>query len=423
MSAAKCQGLRRPWRELSLAGALAILAWCAAPGGLGSNAAAQNQTSPDPVTLESLHQELKELKAAVDEQNRKINRLYSAVEPELAEMEQRAEDWRMEHEADTRLKLVQVCTVSDVARNSSAQFSPAEDLFAAISNGGTIVLYDLTAKPLRELRRAGETCSSLAFAPDGKRLLAGMTSGKILLWNLADGSCTIAFEQPAKVARVGWLAHPDRGLCFIEPSSYDQQKYVEEKKARPSAFVFDLATSKPLVPIHSMARCDYQSFSGSADGKYLAMLELVGKERAGFVLDAADGRPMATLFNQDYSSGPLSVAFAPDNHTVALGYAPYHLSLWDGPAGKQVRFIKGHSNWVVALAFSPDSRQLISGSGDCTARIWNVATGDELGRIRFDGNSTYVKSVGFSRDGKLVLAAAESGQVLVCKTPPLAPAP
>ena len=42
------------------------------------------------------------------------------------------------------------------------------------------------------------------------------------------------------------------------------------------------------------------------------------------------------------------------------------------------RTLTGHTDYVSALAFSPDSRRLLTGSVDMTAIVWDAATGRKL---------------------------------------------
>jgi WD40 repeat protein len=49
-----------------------------------------------------------------------------------------------------------------------------------------------------------------------------------------------------------------------------------------------------------------------------------------------------------------------------------HLSHWDEP----VCVLKGHNDLVTSLAWSPEGRFLLSGSEDCTAKIWDTTTRD-----------------------------------------------
>jgi WD40 repeat protein len=58
---------------------------------------------------------------------------------------------------------------------------------------------------------------------------------------------------------------------------------------------------------------------------------------------------------------------------------------------------------VTALAFSPDSRLLLSGSWDQTVRLWDVTTGKELNRLV--GHTSRVDAVAFAPDGKLAASA------------------
>jgi WD40 repeat protein len=79
--------------------------------------------------------------------------------------------------------------------------------------------------------------------------------------------------------------------------------------------------------------------------------------------------------------------------------------LWDAATGVLLRTLEGHSGRVASVAFSPDSKQIVSGSNDKTAKLWDTATGLVLQTLK--GNSGWVASVTFSPDGKQVASGLD----------------
>jgi WD40 repeat protein len=119
--------------------------------------------------------------------------------------------------------------------------------------------------------------------------------------------------------------------------------------------------------------------------------------------------------------GIFSVAYSPDGRTIATGGGGavkggrwVHddaIRLWS-EGGEQCGKFGEDLFFVHALVFSPDGRFLLSGSanhapkapvadGSCL-RLWAVGSGREV--RRFGHHSSAVKSIGFSPDGKYVVA-------------------
>jgi WD40 repeat protein len=46
--------------------------------------------------------------------------------------------------------------------------------------------------------------------------------------------------------------------------------------------------------------------------------------------------------------------------------------------GERRHTLRGHTSWVNSLAFSPDSRRLVSGSRDGTVKVWDMPRRDKV---------------------------------------------
>ncbi len=94
---------------------------------------------------------------------------------------------------------------------------------------------------------------------------------------------------------------------------------------------------------------------------------------------------------------------------VVSGGSDSTLRLWDSATGQEIGnpWI-GHNGFVYSVAFSPDGSQVVSGSGSQSDRmliLWDAATGQQIGDP-WVGHTSFVYSVAFSPDGSQVVSGS-----------------
>src|SRR5712691_8489696 len=68
------------------------------------------------------------------------------------------------------------------------------------------------------------------------------------------------------------------------------------------------------------------------------------------------------------------------------------------------RLFTGHTNEILALAYSPDGQMIASSGSDLTIRLWQPSTGRELTILR--GHVGSVRALSFSPDGRLLASGS-----------------
>src|SRR5262245_54032687 len=88
---------------------------------------------------------------------------------------------------------------------------------------------------------------------------------------------------------------------------------------------------------------------------------------------------------------------------------PSSIRIWELATGKELRRLRGHAGETTALAFSPDGRSLASGGEDWLVRLWEVSSGAE--RAKLKGHT--LKAGGFHAAGISRLAFSPDGRRLI----------
>ena len=249
-------------------------------------------------------------------------------------------------------------------------FSPDSKLLAACNRRDNKVwLWDCATG--RELPPFATTHSvrSLAFSPDGKKLLTGGDDHAARLWGLASGQEIRAFKNHEHVVWVVAFSPDGRKLAT---GSVDK-----------TVRLWEVETGRELASVKGQQK-PILSLAFSPDGK---MLAVGSADSTVKLLDLTTGRELHTLTG--LAGHVQGLAFSPDGQRLATGSGDGVIRLWNPFLGQQLIMLRGHMDLVSMVAFTPDGRTLISGSNDTNVRRWVTATAQEAtarGRQSAAGN-------------------------------------
>jgi WD40 repeat protein len=109
------------------------------------------------------------------------------------------------------------------------------------------------------------------------------------------------------------------------------------------------------------------------------------------------------------------LTFSPDGRHLAAHNGSEGLRVWDVASGKELLRLKtprfgSYGAGMSPLAFSPDGKALALGCEDQTARVWEVATGKEV--YHFGGLRGRMTHLAFSPGGRSLVAGGYGGPAL-----------
>jgi WD40 repeat protein len=190
--------------------------------------------------------------------------------------------------------------------------------------------------------------ASVLIAPPGDTLAVGSGDGRIFLWSLAqENAKTLVHHQDQVTA----LAVDMVGNLLV---SGGRDRTIR-LWSLPSGRLTRTLTA-PKAPITALA-CHPQ------DGR------IVSGDREGHVQVWSTENPEAGLVINKASSPVTALAISPNGQWLAIGADDGHLILHNLQGLGQTSQLR-HAWGVRAIAFTPDSRMLVSTSADETIRFW-----------------------------------------------------
>jgi WD40 repeat protein len=225
-----------------------------------------------------------------------------------------------------------------------------------------------------ELRRTGyDHLTSVAFAPDGKTLFAGMHSGAITQWDCATGQeCTDPDRPRAGVDSVSLSP----GARFVAAGN---------RNAPNGLRVWEVAKGKLVQEEDTDS---YSEHAFSVDGKFAYIT------RQRLFLTATPGLSKPRELEKPTRHQLRLLAFAPDGKMLYL-VTPDGVNRWTVNDGKQVPIVNSFKLWTRYLEFSPDGQGIVLERENKIVSA-EAATGKEISVLFDVGLSAEKRSAGWS---------------------------
>jgi len=275
---------------------------------------------------------------------------------------------------------------------SSVAFSPDGQRIVTGGWDTTAKVWEAASgKELLTLKGHGSRVSSVAFSPDGQRIVTGSDDNTAKVWEAASGKELLTLKGHS---------HGVNSVAF----SPDGQRIVTGG-GDTTAKVWEAASGKELLTLKGHGQL-ISSVAFSPDGQRI----VTGSEdKTAKVWEAASGKELLTL--KGHRSWVSSVAFSPDSQRIVTGSDDNTAKVWEAASGKELLTLKGHGGGVSSVAFSPDGRRIVTGSYDTTAKVWEAASGKEL--LTLKGHGQAVSSVAFSPDGQRIATGSHDNTAKV----------
>ena len=231
----------------------------------------------------------------------------------------------------------------------------------------TIKIWDLKTNELLHSLSCSNSVVLVAITPDGQKFISSETYNIISLWDLNTQEIIRNWVTDSKDGHPFWWHK-----CIV--ISPDQQRIIVGRKIIKS---YDLITGKLRTIIGYDLGWIY-ALAITPDGKIL----ISSHDRKIKIWDLTKKYPDVRLTLNSSAKEVQALTLTPDGQRIVSAgrsiindYYESFIEIWDLNTGELLHSIKEYltsDSHAYCLAITPDGKQIISGHGDGTIRIWGI---------------------------------------------------
>ncbi|KAI8345918.1 WD repeat-containing protein 61-like protein [Mortierella sp. GBAus27b] len=151
----------------------------------------------------------------------------------------------------------------------------------------------------------------------------------------------------------------------------------------------------------------------SPNGEYLACGTEASSDSATVLLfDVATGKLRSTF--KGHAMTVRSIAFSSDSKKLVTGSDDKRIMIYDAVHGDTIRTLSGHSAWVLSVAVSNDGTHVASGSSDSKVKLWDLVADQCIDTM--DGHSDQVWGLAWNQRGNKFASASDDKGVKIYST-------
>ncbi|KAM8913947.1 striatin-3 [Spinachia spinachia] len=265
-------------------------------------------------------------------------------------------------------------------------FHPVEPCLVTVSEDQTLKLWNLTktvpakksasfdVEPVYTFRAHVGPVLSLAMTSSGEQCFSGGIDSTIQWWNIPSSNVDPYDTYEPSVLAGSWLGHTDAvwGLAYsgiknrlLSCSADGTVKLWNPTEKNPCISTFNTDNEHGVPTSVDFNGCDPAHMVASFNSGDVVVYDLETSQNALVLKGQGDGTlPGSNHINKVVSHPTLPVTIT--------AHEDRQIKFYDNKSGKVIHAMVAHLDAVTSLAVDPNGIYLMSGSHDCSLRLWNL---------------------------------------------------